>query len=130
MNKTASFIITFGLIIAAGFIFLGDSKIKNLNSNVQNIEIRNGVQYITIDAKGGYSPQISTAKAGVPTKLIMKTSGTYDCSASLVLHSIGFQKILPQTGETEIDIGIPKVGEPLVGVCGMGMYNFEVNFAS
>lgn len=64
----------------------------------------------------------------MPTKLIVKTDGTFDCSASLVIRSVGFQKILPPTGETEIDIGTPKSGEPLVGVCGMGMYNFAVNF--
>ena len=59
----------------------------------------------------------------------MKTNGAYDCSASLVIRSIGFQKILPQTGETEIDLGISKAGEPLRGVCGMGMYNFLINFS-
>lgn len=134
MNKTASLIITSALVVCIGIIFLGGSK---LNGNaktatsataVQNSEIRNGIQYITIDAKGGYSPKISTAKAGIPTKLIVKTNGTYDCSASLTIRSIGYQKILPQTGQTEIDIGTPKAGEPFQGVCGMGMYNFSINF--
>src|SRR3989344_9475818 len=104
MNKTVSVIITLGLILAVGIIFAGDSKTKNTGQAVQNSEIKSGIQYITIDARGGYSPQISTAKAGIPTKLIIKTNGTYDCSASLVIRSVGFQKILPQTGETEIDI--------------------------
>ena len=94
----------------------------------QNVEVKDGIQYITINAQGGYFPQISDAQAGIPTKLIMKTSGTYDCSASLVIRSIGFQKILPQIGETEIDLGIPKAGKPLQGVCGMGMYSFQVRF--
>jgi plastocyanin domain-containing protein len=129
MKKTASIIITLGLIIAVGIIFIGGSKTKNSGQVVENSEIRDGIQYITIDAKGGYSPQVSTAKAGIPTKLIVKTNGTYDCSASLVIHSIGFQKILPGTGETEIDLGIPKAGEPLQGVCGMGMYSFVINFS-
>lgn len=132
MNKTASIIITFGLIFALGIIFIGNSKTKiNTNTNTieQNIEIKDGVQYITINAKGGYSPKISTAKADMPTKLIIKTNGTYDCSASLVIRSLGFQKILPQTGETEINLGISKKGEPLQGVCGMGMYSFLINFS-
>ena len=124
MNKTALVIITLGLIIFIGVIFSGGSG----GENAQNVEVKNGVQYITIDAKGGYSPKVSTAKAGIPTKLIMKTNGTFDCSASLVVRSLNFQKILPQTGETEIDLGTPKAGEPLQGVCGMGMYGFKINF--
>ncbi|HEY4503003.1 MAG TPA: cupredoxin domain-containing protein [Candidatus Paceibacterota bacterium] len=128
MNKTVSIIITLGLIVAVGIIFVGGSKTKNLGQIVQNSEIKDGVQYITILAKGGYSPQVSTAKADIPTKLIVKTNGTYDCSASLVVRDVGFQKILPQTGETEIDVGIKTIGETLQGVCGMGMYNFTINF--
>lgn len=130
MNKTVSIIVTLGLVVAIGIIFTGGPKKDNTNlGSTQSVEIKNGVQYITISAKGGYSPQVTEAKAGIPTKLIVKTNGTYDCSASLVIRSIGFQKILPQSGETEIDIGIPKAGEPLRGVCGMGMYSFEINFS-
>ena len=134
MNKTASLIITFALVVGIGIIFMGGSKSKNGDSSaqvaqVQNVEVKNGVQYITIDAKVGYSPRVSTAKAGIPTKLIVKTNGTYDCSASLAIRSIGYQKILQQTGEETIDLGIPKAGEPIQGVCGMGMYNFSINFS-
>jgi plastocyanin domain-containing protein len=132
MNKTVSIIITLGLIVALGVVFLSGSK-SNSDTNtaqaVQNSEIKDGVQYITINAKSGYSPRISTAKAGIPTKLIVKTNGTYDCSASLAIHSINYQKILPQTGETEIDIGTKNAGETLQGVCGMGMYSFVIDFS-
>jgi plastocyanin domain-containing protein len=129
MNKSILIIIALGLVVAIGIIFMGGTKSPN-GPSVQNTVIRDGIQYITINAKGGYTPNISTAKAGIPTKLIIKTNGTYDCSAALVIRSLGFQKILPQTGETEIDVGIPVAGEPLRGVCGMGMYNFEVQFQS
>ena len=132
MNKTVSIIITLSLVVSIGIIFWGGSK-NNINTTtsdaVQNSEIKNGIQYITINAKGGYSPKVSIAKAGIPTKLIVKTDGTYDCSASLVIRSLGFQKILAQTGEEVIDIGILKAGESLQGVCGMGMYNFLINFS-
>lgn len=143
MNKTTSIIITLALVIGLGFIFIkSDSKSTSSNNtvsssgtqnsspvSVENSVIKDGVQYITIDAKGGYSPRASTAKAGIPTKLVVKTNGTYDCSASLVIRSIGFQKILQNTGEEVIDIGTPKAGVPLQGICGMGMYNFVVNFS-
>ena len=125
MNKTVSIIITIGLIVGIGIIFWGGSSDK---PSVNNVEIKDGVQYVTIKAQGGYSPSVSEAQAGIPTKLIMKTVGSYDCSSALVIRSIGYQKILPKTGETEIDIGIPVAGEPLQGLCSMGMYSFAVNF--
>jgi len=132
MNKTISIIITLALIIGIGVVFLGGSKNNTdstSNQSAQNVKIKDGVQYVTIDAKAGYLPRDSTAKAGIPTKLVVKTNGTYDCSASLVIRSIGYQKILAQTGEEIIDIGTPTAGQPLQGVCGMGMYNFLIKFS-
>ena len=130
MNKTVSIIITFALVIGIGIVFFGQSR-KDTDStgaqSAQNVEIRDGVQYVTINARGGYSPKVSTAQANVPTKLVVKTNGTYDCSAALVIRSIGYQKILPQTGEEVIDLGAPQAGK-LQGLCSMGMYSFAVNF--
>ncbi len=128
MNKTVYIIITVALVISVAIIFLGNSKSTETGGLVQNVEIKDGIQYITVNAKGGYSPKVSTAQAGIPTKLIVKTNGTYDCSASLVIRSVGFQKILAQTGEEVIDLGTPKAGQPIQGLCGMGMYNFSINF--
>lgn len=130
MKKPATIILTFGLLVALAIIFVGSSnQSEEPLGNQNNVEVKDGVQYVTINARGGYSPQNSVAQSGIPTKLVVKTSGTFDCSLSLVIRSIGFQKILEQTGEEIIDIGIPKAGEPLLGVCSMGMYNFEVDFS-
>lgn len=130
MNKTVSIIITIALVVGIGIVFWGQSR-NNSNSasteSAQNVEIRDGIQYVTINARGGYSPKVSSAQANIPTKLVMKTNGTYDCSASLVIRSIGYQKILPNTGEEIIDLGTPKTGA-IQGLCGMGMYNFVINF--
>ncbi|MBP6868510.1 MAG: hypothetical protein KBC16_00160 [Candidatus Pacebacteria bacterium] len=132
MNKTALSIITLSLILAAGIVLSGTTK-GDLglvgDESVHNVEIREGIQYVTIEARGGYAPRVSTAKAGIPTKLIVKTNGTYDCSSSLVIRSIGYQKILPQTGEEVIDLGTPVQGAPLQGMCSMGMYSFLINFS-
>ncbi|MFA6397934.1 MAG: cupredoxin domain-containing protein [Candidatus Paceibacterota bacterium] len=133
-SKLPLIIITIGLIFAIGIILVGNFKKENITKiddqrteQVSNIEIKDGIQYVTINAKGGYLPRISTAKAGIPTKLIVKTNNTYDCSASLVMRSIDYQKILQKTGEEVVDLGTPEVG-PFQGTCGMGMYNFQVNF--
>lgn len=129
MNKTASIIITIALVIGLGIVFLGQSNNNSSSENqpAQNVEIRDGIQYVTINARGGYSPKVSTAQANIPTKLVVKTNGTYDCSLALVIRSIGYQKILPQTGEEVIDLGTPQAGT-VQGLCSMGMYNFAVNF--
>jgi len=94
----------------------------------QNVEIRDGIQYVKIDAKGGYLPKVSIAQAGIPTKLVLNTKGTYDCSSVLVIKSLDYVKTLPPDGETEVDIGTGKAGDILQGLCGMGMYNFQVKY--
>ena len=116
-------------IIGGAIYFLSDKSAVSESGNViqsQNIEVRNGVQYVDITAKGGYSPRVTEIKGGLPTKLIVKTNGTYDCSASLVIRSANFQKILQPTGEEIIDLGILKPGDKVQGICGMGMYSFQI----
>ena len=130
MDKTPYIIITLALLMGIGIVFFSrlGSNDSTSNQPIQNVQIKDGIQYVTINANAGYLPRVSIAKAGMPTKLVVKTNGTYDCSASLVIRSIGYQKILPQTGEEVIDVGIPKAGQPLQGLCSMGMYNFKINF--
>ncbi len=130
MNKIAAIIIAIALVVGIGIVILPQSKNNSGTGgteSAQNVEIRDGIQYVTISARGGYSPRVSTAQANIPTKLIVKTNGTYDCSAALVIRSIGYEKILPNTGEEIIDLGTPQAGT-LQGLCSMGMYNFAVNF--
>ena len=129
MQKSTIISIIVSLALIGGTLYFVSDRSASSGGEVaesQNIEIRDGVQYVTIDAKGGYSPSITEIKGGLPTKLVVKTDGTYDCSASLVIHSIGFQKILQPTGEEIIDLGTPKSGDRVQGVCGMGMYNFQI----
>lgn len=137
MSKTTSIIIAV-LILGGAFYYTSrdstsvsspvGSTQKVGSGTVENSVIKDGVQYITITAQGGYSPRMSTAKAGIPTKLVVKTNGTYDCSSSLAIKSLNYRNMLPNTGETVIDAGTPKAGDTLQGVCGMGMYSFAVQF--
>jgi plastocyanin domain-containing protein len=119
-NIIVSLVISVALI--GGTLFI----ISDQPMPIQNVTMRDGVQYVTITAGGGYAPQLTEIKGGLPTKLLVKTNGTYDCSASLAVRSVGFQKILQPTGEEVIDLGTPKSGDEIVGVCGMGMYNFQI----
>lgn len=128
MQKNTIISIIVSVVLIGGTLYFVSDRSTPTNTPSQNVEIRNGVQYVTVMAKGGYSPRTTQLKGGLPTKLVMKTDGTYDCSASLAIRSAGFQKVLQPTGEEIIDLGTPKSGEKVQGVCSMGMYNFAVNF--
>ena len=129
MQKNTIISIFISLALIGGTLYVVSDRSSATGEQVaetQNVEIRDGVQYVTVSAKGGYAPRVTGIQSGIPTKLIVKTEGTYDCSASLVVRSVGFQKILQPTGQEVIDLGIPKSGEKIQGVCGMGMYNFQI----
>ena len=124
------------LVIVGGMIFV-IIKSGNQNrgpgntqtENIHNVSILNGKQIIEINAKGGYSPRTSVAKSNLPTILRFNTNGTFDCSSSIRIPSMNLAKILPNSGTTDIDLGILKSGT-LQGSCGMGMYPFEIDFQS
>ena len=102
---------------------------RKLETRLQtNVSIVGGSQIIEISAKGGYSPQNITAKAGTPTTLKIKTSGTFDCSSSLTIPKLGYQTNLPPSGETVVDVPPQKAGSTLTGLCSMGMYSFTIRF--
>lgn len=87
-----------------------------------------GTQFIDMTARGGYFPRVVEAKAGIPTVLRMRTEGTFDCSSSLVIPKLSYQKFLPPTGVEEIAIPAEKAQGTLQGLCSMGMYSFQVRF--
>lgn len=131
MQKNTIISIALSIAIVAGAFYVVTKEPNTSLGGVEiaqteNTELRDGVQYVAVTAQGGYSPKLSTIKSGIPTKLVIKTNGTYDCSASLVIRSIGFQKVLGPTQEEIIDLGIPKAGDKIQGVCAMGMYSFQI----
>ena len=97
------------------------------SAQVNNVVIEDGKQIIIIDVRGGYSPKISTSKAGIPTVLRFKTNGTFGCSSSIYLPSMNYRTNLPLSGNTDIPLPTQSVGT-FRGMCGMGMYNFVINF--
>ncbi len=83
----------------------------------------NGVQVLRIDARSdGYSPQVILAKAGVPTKVVFHTDHTRSCIVDTVFPSLGKQVVLPDSGDTEIDLGTLAAGDIPIS-CSMGMYS-------
>ena len=115
------------IILIGGAIFFSN-KNDDLNNNINNVGVVDGKQIIEINAKGGYFPRTTTAKAGMPTVIKVKTGGTFDCSSALTIPSLGYRTNLPSSGETLIDVSPQKVGAKLQGLCAMGMYNFSIEF--
>lgn len=128
--KSAVIIIGVAGVIGGVIIFMGGrSSVPSTSevADVSNIAMVDGKQIVTINTKGGYSPTKSLAKAGVPTVLRFVTNGTFDCSSSIRIPSLSINKMLPQTGTTDIEVGTQTVAT-LQGTCGMGMYHFAVSF--
>lgn len=122
-------VLVVGAIVFANGGGVSSSASVNANNanNANNVSIVDGKQIIEITARGGYQPRKSIAKSGIPTTIRFNTNGTFDCSSSVRIPSLGISKSLPQTGSTDIDIGSGKLGT-LKGSCGMGMYPFEIEF--
>jgi plastocyanin domain-containing protein len=130
MKLTAIATITAGALIGAAIIFSGShSSGAAASAPAHNVSIVDGIQIVEITAKGGYEPQRSVAKAGIPTILRFKTDGAYDCSSSIRIPNLNYSTALPATGSTDVDVKTPQAGA-LRGTCGMGMFSFEVDFES
>ena len=98
-----------GVVLIGGAILFTRGNI-NTNVGVDNVSVVNGKQIIGIRAKGGYQPRKSVAQAGLPTILRFDTNGTFDCSSSVRIPSLGISQILSQSGATDIDLGLPQAG--------------------
>lgn len=130
MKSTALSIIVAALLIGGAIVFMrGGTSNEAAHTPQNNVTVVDGKQIVEISAKGGYQPRVSVAKAGLPTILRFDTKGTFDCSSSVRIPSMDISKNLPQTGTTDIEVGIAQAGT-LQGTCGMGMYPFEVTFES
>ena len=114
---------TLGLIGMAAF-----AQDVDRASLPKNVLIEDGKQIVKILAKGSYIPQLTAAKANIPTTLKIYTQATFDCTLALTIPNLGYRKVLPRTGETLIEIPAQKEGAELQGVCSMAMYSFLVTF--
>lgn len=124
---TLTSIIVAVVLIGGAFVLTKNGRNTEVLVNANNVVIVDGKQIVTINAKGGYLPRKSVAKAGIPTVIRFDTDGTFDCSSAVRIPSMNISQVLPQSGSTDIDIGTQQVAT-LQGACGMGMYPFEINF--
>jgi plastocyanin domain-containing protein len=135
MKQKTTIILALVLVVMLIF-FASNSRPKLITSTVDtgsdtkvaSVQIIDGKQIIEVTARGGYNPKDIYAKAGVPTILRMKTSGTFDCSSAFVIPSLNIEKMLPPTGVTDFEIPAQTSSSTIYGTCGMGMYRLQINF--
>ena len=127
MKATTTSIIVAVILIGAAVVLSQSDFSPSDDVLVNNVSLVEGQQIIEIQAKGGYQPRKSIAKAGLPTILRFKTSGTFDCSSAVRIPSLSIRRTLALAGVTDIEIGNSQPGT-LKGSCGMGMYPFEIDF--
>jgi len=116
------------VLIGWAFWFVSSGPREGDDAAIPSAVIVDGEQFIDISAKGGYTPRVVLAKAGIPTTLRVATSGTFDCSASLVIPKLSYQKFLQPSGTEDILISAEQAQGTLQGLCSMGMYGFQIRF--
>ena len=132
--------IIFGSIVVVALLFGGYLAMQVANPSqgdtaatpktaAENVSVVDGKQIVEIKAKGGYTPRVSTAQAGIPTVLKFDTNGTFDCTSQVRIPSMNISQSLPPSGVTEIALGSLEEGI-VQGTCGMGMYPFQINVQS
>jgi sulfite exporter TauE/SafE len=128
---TGLIVLALGLYTLNGGLTLIDSPLAATNlarslgltsgpATVDTVKVNSGRQTAVMTARtGDYSPGNIQVIAGVPTTLLVRSENVTGCVRSLIVQ--GRQYILPENGETPIDLGVLKPGE-LRYRCGMGMY--------
>lgn len=98
---------------------LGDSDAP---ADTTAASVANGKQTVVITARSGsYRPANVQARSGVPTTLVVKSDGARGCIRSFVIPAQSKEAVLPEEGETNIELGVLQPGR-IEYSCGMGMY--------
>jgi plastocyanin domain-containing protein len=115
------------VLIFIAVLLFGDNSKKESDA-IGTANNSGDIQIIEITAKGGYSPKLVEAKAGVSSTLKIITDKTFDCSSALTIPKLGVDRFLPSTGITEFEIKPQASGTEITGSCSMGMYGFKIKF--
>jgi uncharacterized protein len=76
----------------------------------------------------GYDPNYILAQPEQPLQLNLVTNHSYSCGRAFLIPALDIQTILPETGETAIDISPQPAGSVLYFTCAMGMFSGQIRF--
>ena len=106
------------LIAFLGWYFFGPKQ-------AHTAALRNGVQEVTIQVKGGYSPDLVRVKAGVPVRLIFDRQDNSGCTERVVFSDFNIGRSLAAFAKTAVEITPTEPGE-YAWACGMNMLHGKV----
>ncbi|MFK0045911.1 sulfite exporter TauE/SafE family protein [Streptomyces sp. NPDC090741] len=86
-----------------------------------------GRQIITLTVTDFYAPTQFTAKAGVPTTLVLHGKDSGGCARAFTIPELGVQEIVKRDGDADVDLGTRKPGT-LRFTCAMGMQTGAIEF--
>jgi P-type Cu+ transporter len=83
-------------------------------------ELRDGRQEVEIVVKGGYSPNLIRARAGVPLRLVFDRQEAGDCTSRVVFPDLGVSRSLAPFARTAVEF-VPEQEGEFGFACGMNM---------
>jgi P-type Cu+ transporter len=112
----AELLVTIGGIaaIAALYVFFFGRR------EATSAALRDGVQEVEVEVKGGYSPNLIRARQGVPLRLVFDRQEAGECTARVVFPDLGVTRSLPPFARTTVDLMPEQAGE-FGFACGMNM---------
>jgi plastocyanin domain-containing protein len=79
-----------------------------------------GPQSVTVEVRGGYTPDVIEVDRGRPVRLTFHREETNPCSEEVVLPAFGIRRALPTGASTVIEF-VPEERGRFEFTCGMGM---------
>jgi sulfite exporter TauE/SafE len=93
------------------------------------VSVKGGQQLAVITARNSsYRPENIQVRSGIPTTLVVRSTGLTGCIRTFVIASRDLQQVLPASGETRIPLGILRPGT-IRYACAMGMYTGTITVA-
>jgi sulfite exporter TauE/SafE/copper chaperone CopZ len=103
-------------------IFLSTGAPKVVSKNDSNVKVENGIQIVHMTQNdSGYQPNKFTIQKGLPVKLIITSTNSNTCAASISIPKQKISKFLG-LGENIIEFTPKETGE-IKFTCSMGMYS-------
>jgi hypothetical protein len=112
-----------GLTLAGSPVTL--ASIAGLDKKVEGSATAeaSGKQRVVIEASSSaYTPNAITAKAGVPTDLVVRGVNAAGCIRSFTVPKLGIEETIPENGVVTIPLGTLSAGRYPFS-CSMGMYS-------
>lgn len=114
--------LTGSIYTVENMIKVARTPIQDLNNGGIEGTVNNGLQEATITVtNSGYEPREIKLKAGVKTRITLKTNNVFSCARAFTVPSLNYQVLLSENDTQTFEFTPSKKGN-IVFTCSMGMY--------